>query len=606
MNRNMISSIANNVVSGYIQEACAILDYDIAYVRVIFVSKIEPIAGIPQHAAITADGCLIIDETWVNREISNETPTRVRCEVYCKVRMLYQQTKNQGVFNQCSNEAIDDAMAFCNGLMTLKGLTLPMPPLPQMVESLLKRTQKLLKEELGINTEYCLMPKVLVKADNVWRFRLTLDNEKKYADRFYSKPVKSTIRVIDSSEKGSEENPFEDVNEAFDYIKELEANAYNNDDLLKDIASQQYFYDLNYHQFRVPWASPYVAFYNDPNIPSDGFIVNQNQVHHDGTFNFTLKPNLQGKKFLYRGQGQDYPKPCTPNLFRDETKSYFLDDMIWSQEMELFLMTHPLVKLLEQGVEIMHDHFSILMNLAGLAQHYYHKTRFLDLTSDVDAAKFFATTNYCGKLDEYKPVHETDKLGMIYCYELQMPFAFTPQKGYELSVIGKQVFMRSGAQHGFLLGMDRGMDLKTMPQVKKFYFRHNPTVSDEIFKQSDYGKKYFTMDILEEAWKTEYKRRLENGIVSADTVQLNVSRNPGETFESISDKLKDRNITVDDTYHPSFAPELIDKYYQSIKEGWWEEFCSDIYFYGSDAALYKDCLLRIPEQPEYKWAFEKQ
>ena len=60
--------------------------------------------------------------------------------------------------------------------------------------------------------------------------------------------------------------------------------------------------------------------------------------------------------------------------------------------MELLLMTHPLVKLLEQGVEIMHDHFNILMNLGGLAQHYYHKTRFLDLTSDVDAAKFFATT----------------------------------------------------------------------------------------------------------------------------------------------------------------------------------------------------------------------
>ena len=600
----MISSIANKVVNGYIQEACAFLDYDIAYVRVIYVPIIEPIAGIPQHAAITADGCLIIDETWANQEITNETPTRVRREVSCKVRMLYQQTKSQTDFNQYANEAIDDAMTFCNGLMTLKGLILPMPPLPQMVESMLKQTQKHLKEELGIYTEYYLMPKELVKADNVWKFRLSQDDEHKYADRFYSKPVKSTIRVIDTSEKGSEANPFEDVNEAFDYIKEIEANAYNNDALLKDIASQQYFYDLNYHQFRVPWASPYVAFYNDSNIPSDGFIVNQNQVHPDGTFHFTLKPNLQGKKFLYRGQSQDYPKPCTPNLFRDETKSYFLDDMIWSQEMELLLMTHPLVKLLEQGVEIMHDHFSILMNLAGLAQHYYHKTRFLDLTSDVDAAKFFATTNYCSTLDEYTPVHETNKLGMIYCYELQMPFAFTPQKGYELSVIGKQVFMRSGAQHGFLLGMDRGIDLKTMPQVKKFYFRHNPTVSDEIFKQSDYGKKYFTMDILEEAWKTEYKQRLENGIVSADTVRLNVSRNPGETFESISKKLKERNITVDDSYHPSFSAELINKYYDSIKDGWWEEFCSDIFFHGGDAALYKDCLMRIPKRPEYKWAFE--
>ena len=265
-----------------------------------------------------------------------------------------------------------------------------------------------------------------------------------------------------------------------------------------------------------------------------------------------------------------------------------------------------MVKLLNQGVTIMHDHFSFLMNLGGLAQHYYHKTRFLDLTSDENAAKFFATTNYNNLNDEYKPVHDTERLGMIYCYELQMPEAFQRHKGYTLSVIGKQVFMRSGAQHGFLLDMEKGIDLKKMSHVKKFYFRHNPFISDEIFKQSNYGKEYFTSDILEEAWKTEYKKRLENGIVSADTVRLNVSRNPGETFQSISQKLKTKNISIDYTYHPSFSQELLEKYYQSIKDGWWEEFCSDIYFYGGDAALYKDCLLRIPQRIEYKWAFEKK
>ena len=187
-----------------------------------------------------------------------------------------------------------------------------------------------------------------------------------------------------------------------------------------------------------------------------------------------------------------------------------------------------------------------------------------------------------------------------------MPEAFQRHKGYTLSVIGKQVFMRSGAQHGFLLDMEKGIDLKKMSHVKKFYFRHNPFISDEIFKQSNYGKEYFTSDILEEAWKTEYKKRLENGIVSADTVRLNVSRNPGETFQSISQKLKTKNISIDYTYHPSFSQELLEKYYQSIKDGWWEEFCSDIYFYGGDAALYKDCLLRIPQRIEYKWAFEKK
>lgn len=601
----MIDQIADKVVRGYIREVCSLLEFDEANVRLLYVPKIEQKYCIPQYAAITDDGCLVIDEAWANEKIKNETPTLVRCEVYCKVRMLYRQAKTQGYFSQYDINSINDAMAFNYALQTMKGLTLPMPPHSTFVKELLEHSKQILKDEFGLDTQYYKIPKEFVKDENVWNFRLTTEAERKYAESLWPKSFHSTVRVIDSTEKGTEGNPFEDVNEAFEYISNLEKDAYKNDELLNDIAAQQYFYDLNFHQFRVPWACPYVSFYNDADIPSNGFIVNQNQPHPDMKFHFTLKPNLQGKKFLYRGQSQDYPKPCTPNIFRDETKSYFLDDIIWSQEMELLLQTHPLVKLLEEGVEIMHDHFSILMNLGGLAQHYYHKTRFLDLTSDVDAAKFFATTNYCSKTDEYMPVHDTDKLGLIYCYELQMPFAFIPHKDYELSVIGKQVFMRSGAQHGFLLGMNRGMDLKKMPQVKKFFFRHRAEVSDDIYRQSDYGHRYFTMDILEEAWKEEYKKRLEDGIVSADTVRLNVSRNPGETFYSICKKLNEKGIVVDNTYHPHFAPDLLDKYYKSIKEGWWEDFCSDIYFYGGDNALYKDCLMRIPKREEYKWAFEK-
>ena len=273
----MITTIADKVVRGYVKEACDILDFDMSNVRILYVPQITANAGIPQHTEITPDGCLVLDESWVNLEIKNETPTRTRCEVYCKVRMLYQQAKNPNGFNQYAGETIHDALAFNYALQTLKGLTLPMPPFPQMVKPMLIRTQKLLKDELGMNTEYYLMSKEFVKADNVWKFRLTQNDERQYADRYYTKPHKTTIRVIDQSEKGTEENPFDDVNEAFDYIRKLEDEAYANDTLLKDIASQQYFYDLNFRQFRVPWASAYVSFYHNASIPADGFIVNQNQ-----------------------------------------------------------------------------------------------------------------------------------------------------------------------------------------------------------------------------------------------------------------------------------------------------------------------------------------
>lgn len=84
--------------------------------------------------------------------------------------MLFQQSKNQGIFNQFDGEVIEDAITFSFALQTLKGLTHPMPPLPQIREYWLNRTQKLLKEEMGLQTEYYLIPRHLIKAKNVWSF----------------------------------------------------------------------------------------------------------------------------------------------------------------------------------------------------------------------------------------------------------------------------------------------------------------------------------------------------------------------------------------------------------------------------------------------------
>lgn len=597
----MISSIAHKVVSGYVREACDVLNYIMDHIRILYVPQLDKIANITQNSAITPDGCIVLNESWVNQNIEDETLEILRYEVYCKVRLLYKQELCSKSFNQYDIETIDDALSFSNALMTLKGLIIPIQ-LSEMANQLLKRTKRMLLEEFGLDSECYQIQKEHDKADPIWKFRLKFESELEYAESYYNRPRKSTIRSIDSSEKGSEENPFEDVNEAFEYIKELEKNAYDNDVFLKDLASQYYFYDINNHQFSVSWASPYVSFYNDDSIPSDGFIVNQNQPHQDGSFNYTLKPNLFGKKFLYRGQSQDFSGPCVPNLFR-VPKECYLDDLIWAQELELLVRSHPLVKLLSEGIKLMHDNFSILMNSRGLTQHYYHKSSLLDLTSNAEVAKFFATTRYLSESDSYAPIHETDQLGVIFCYEIQMPNAFNPFDGYHLSVIGKQVFYRSGSQYGFLLDMPKGRDFKKMSQVKKFYFRHNPTISDTIFSSANKGSKYFMTDILEDAWKEIYQVRKKQRIISADAVKYNVGLNPGETYDDICKKLEQYDILVDD-HHPRFSPELLEKYYKSIEEGWWDEFCSDIYFHAGDAALYKDCLLRIPQREEYKWAFE--
>ncbi len=601
----MVTEVAKKVVRGFMNEACSILKFDKDYIRILYVSQIPSVLGVPQFSDITDDGCLILCESWLNQQIIDETQSRVRCEVYCKVWIIYKQSKCVGVFNKHSQENIEEAMAFCCAMFTIKGLFLPLPHNQDYVKMILEKTKDCLNKTFGMNSNYYQVPEAVLDFGEAWKFRLTNDDEHKFFNRYYSKLPESTIRVIDSSERGTEQNPFEDVNEAFEYIKQLEENAYDNDSFLKDIASQQFFYDINRHQFCVPWASPYVAFYNDANIPSNGFVVNQNRANPDGFSHFTLKPNLYKKKFLYRGQNKDYPGPCVPNLFRNPNKDYYLDDLIWAQELEILVKSHPLVKLLSVGIKLLNDNFSILMNSRGLSQHYYHKSSLLDLTSNIDVAKFFATTEYIASTDSYVPVHKTDELGVIFCYELQLPNAFEPHIDFHLSTIGKQVFSRSGSQYGYLLDLPKGSDLKKLPQVKKFYFKHKPFISDTIFRESNNGQQYFAKDILEDAWYSSYKNRKDNKIVSSDAVKWNLKLNSNETYDSICEKLKQSNIFVDE-HHPRFSPDLLDKYYLSIKNGWWEEFCSDIYFHGGDAALYKDCLMRIPQREEYKWAFEKQ
>lgn len=592
----MILSQSKQLVSSFLKEACNFLALDAYDIRVIYVPIVEAIGGIPQYTYLTPDGTIVISNSFLEHCIERNGFTPLRHEMYCKARMFKKQAMNPKVFNQFSHEALTDAIGFSSAMQSVLGLTIPYIGMPKE-EQFIEKAKEVFLSDFSLHVVYHKFQRPDCRA-LVYKASLEKSDALVYAHKYFPQASESSVRVIDSIEKGTQLNPFDNIYEACEYIKRLESETYIADTVLRNIANAPYFYDLEYSQFRVPWASPHVAFYKN-DIPKNAFIINQN-----ASGKFTLKPNLYGHKFLYRGQSQDYPKPCTPNLFRDEKKTYFLDEMIWSQEMELLMKSHPLIKLLDQGVDILHDKFAILMNYGGLSQHYYNKTRFLDLTSNIETMMFFATTNYNWEKDEYTPVLDTKELGMIYCYELQMPNAFQQHAdGHHLSVIGKQVFMRSGSQYGFLLDLPQGLDMKKLPEVKMFYFKHDPKISWEIFSQSNQGHKYFPTDILEQAWKEKLKERLTENKISIDTVKVNVSLNPKETEESIIKKLEERGINVDRSYTPTFTKEQLDAYYKSIKNGWWNEFCEDIYFYGSDGIHYKEELKQLVRRPEYQWAF---
>ena len=67
------------------------------------------------------------------------------------------------------------------------------------------------------------------------------------------------------------------------------------------------------------------------------------------------------------------------------------------------------------------------INYVGLSQHYYNRTNLLDLTSDMEVAKFFAVTEFSMDNDCYVE-YKGDQLGVLYYYDIQSD-SFTKREG---------------------------------------------------------------------------------------------------------------------------------------------------------------------------------
>lgn len=602
---NIPLEVAKRLCWAFVKDVCRYLRLDSYSIRLIFAPKIDPLYGIPQGVTVLEDDTIVVSEEFLSKLCHNGF-TPLRADIYSHVRFISLRRLRNG--NLTWEEEILDGLAYSNALLFLKGDQLPNPfPIP--ADETYKSSLEILEKEFHLHCHIFEMPTIPANGYPFYKIRLNGEDTKSYIRKFQRRQD-FTGKCPKKGKKGSLDDPFDDVYDAIKYLRQAEEKAYDKDSLLNDIANIPYFYDQNQGMFRISWASSYVAEQRN-DFPPNSFIMSQ-MAPMDPTrpneFYFCLKPNLYKHKFLYRGQSDYYPgKPCVPNLFRDKEhnkESYYLDFLIFSQEMEILINSFPIVQLLDQGIELLRDKFKIRMHYSGLAQHYYNKSVFLDFTSDIDVMKFFATTDYDRKLDEYIPCIDESKIGVIYYYELRFPDAFQEHRGYALKNIGKQVFSRSGLQSGFLLQMDKGIDLKRdIPEVKAVYFRQDAKISNEIFKESHRGQDYFPEDLLQHAWQDRFKKRFEDRVVSRKAVQLNVSRNPGETEETITKKLQDRGISVDD-YEPRFSEEELDNFYSNIRE-WWYNFCSDIHFADAEDEVYRQLMKDAIDDPKYAWAFKR-
>lgn len=399
---------------------------------------------------------------------------------------------------------------------------------------------------------------------------------------------------------------FENIYEARDYILSMESNALQRDSHRKTapICMRPTMFNVPFEEFKkdafIPTDSldyPLSAYYN--NADDCKFIMTKLQSGR-----YSLKPNLKNRYFLFRGESE-FHSPCKPNLFRNPRKKYFLDSMIYGDEMVRVILSHPLVQLLDLGVKLNGSVYRFEMNLYGLLQHYYNKSSLLDLTSDIDVALFFATQKYDWESDKYTPIiDENHEAGILYYYEIDINRDFQQQlNGEQLSTIGLQVFPRSGRQKGFLYNLNMHSNFNDLPQLKAFRFKHNAVIAKEISEQMNLGKTLFPNDILRTHWRDNTRRI---NVVSQDAIKINLTRNIDETFESIQEKLKSSYHISTEDYRPILTAAELHEYYNSIKyESYWEEFCSQIYIPGDTDGCMMNDLINLPNNPEYEWAFKE-
>lgn len=336
---------------------------------------------------------------------------------------------------------------------------------------------------------------------------------------------------------------------------------------------------------------PFSAWFN--NAADDKFVMTRLCSGR-----YSLKPNLRNRRYLFRGQSE-FHNPCKPTLSRNPKQHRYTAELIRGQEMYLLMMSHPLVQLLDLGVELDGQVCQFEMNLFGLTQHYNNKTSLLDLTSDPQVAAFFATTEYDPDSDKYNPIiDKAHEPGVLYCYSLDINSDFRGK----ISTIGLQVFPRSGRQKGFLYNVCPQENFNDAAQVHAFRFHHDGNIARRICEHFNNGEALFPDDILAQHWRRYCKG---SKVISRRTVLMNKIFNSDMTLAQVEKEVSSLGFEIQD-YRPAFTEDELDIYYDAVaNNGFWIDFCNQIHIPGDGQGRMMNDLLNLPNNPLYRWAFEK-
>lgn len=213
----------------------------------------------------------------------------------------------------------------------------------------------------------------------------------------------------------------------------------------------------------------------------------------DSNGKLLIVPDFLHLMFLYRGQSKDYGS-LVPLLYRaTPSKVDVFLNRLRSTEFELLIKQHPVVKNV-----FLNNNFKI--DYVGLAQHYGLKTEYLDCTSDLDTAIFFACSKFSPETNSYIPRIDSEMNTAVLYVILPffsnsgMDVNISPYEG-DVSVIGFQPFERSGNQKAFAIRMN---NKDMFFQYVKFTFNFTNQDAIEYHEKFEKGRKVWNNDIIDE------------------------------------------------------------------------------------------------------------
>ena len=210
----------------------------------------------------------------------------------------------------------------------------------------------------------------------------------------------------------------------------------------------------------------------------------------------------------YRGENQIY-ESSQPSLFRTLDKLSEYEKILYRfvsrmriAEFQIFLNKLGIVRFWQA------NYGTVLYE--PLAQHYGLETRWLDITSDLDVALFFATCKYDSDSKRWSPltkadteVNEKTKYGVIFHipgWQAEMAQMLSGSEDEyvrnEILPIGYQPFMRCHSQHGYGICMKKPFPLQEDSLFEKLHFRHDEKFSREMFEKMDCGRKIYPQEGL--------------------------------------------------------------------------------------------------------------